>query len=563
VYIDPSRLLAHADRERPGVAPLRRFVVDVVPLPSPPPFADALAAAGSDTGAGSLLGARFAVVEGGLGIGLALTTMLEQQGAAVRMFSAADEVLADQLATGIGVDGVLWVASVDRDAPPALPAAFGPIKAAVAGGTRRLIIATGSGGSFGRSAADEPGPSVGMAGLVRTLAREVPGILVRAVDLDPKEAPTRLAEYLLAEFLTPDAPVVVGYRHGIRATPQVVPAQLASTGVGVPALGRDSVVLLTGGACGITARVALALARATGCGIELIGRTAVPATPEDPATAALDASRLRRAAGDAGRYRPGEIEARAARLRAERDVRATVAALTGTASYVRYHAVDVRDTDALRQVVAAIYADRGRIDGVVHGAGAGTAAGVVEDTLLRDKTPESFDRVFATKVQGARTLVDALRPDLGFFVVFGSVSGVFGNRGQIDYSAANDALDTCAHAWARRFHGRVVSLDWGPWGLSGMGPDVGLGIGAGAGAGIDGGIEAGRGMMPIDLERQADLERQYARRGIGLIDPDAGVVAVLRELAADVDVPQVVYMCGLPEALDDGFPGFGIMDVEP
>ncbi len=232
-----------------------------------------------------------------------------------------------------------------------------------------------------------------------------------------------------------------------------------------------------------------------------------------------------------------------ARLLAEREVRATVAALTQTASYVRYHAVDVRDADALRQVVAAVYADRGRIDGVVHGAG------VVEDKLLRHKTAESFDRVFATKVEGARTLVDALRPDLDFLVLFGSVAGVFGNRGQVDYSAANDALDTCAHAWSRRFHGRVVSLDWGPWGSSGRASDREADREAGD-------ADVGRGMV------SAELERQYARRGIGLIDPDAGVVAVLRELAADVDVPQVVYMCGLPGALDDGFSGFGIADVE-
>ncbi|WP_239380268.1 type I polyketide synthase [Frankia sp. CIT1] len=536
VYIDPSRLLANAERERPGAASLRRFVVDVVPLPLPlPSLAEALAAVGTGHGAGALSGARFAVVEGGLGIGLALTTMLERHGATVRMFSAADGSLADQLASGVGADGVLWVSPVDRDAPPALPAAFGPIKAAVAGGTRRLVIATGSGGSFGRSATDEPGPSVGIAGLARTVAREAPRTLVRAVDLDPKEAPVQLAEYLLAEILTPDAPVVVGYRHGIRSAPRVVPAQLSSTGVSVPALGRDSVVLLTGGARGITARVALALARATGCGIELIGRTVLPAVPEDPATAAApDAPRLRRTLIDAGLCRPAEIEATVARLLAEREVRATVAALTRTASYVRYHAVDVRDTEALRQVVAAVYADRGRIDGVVHGAG------TVADKLVRNKTPELSDRIFTTKVESARTLVDALRHDLDFLVLFGSVSGVFGNPGQADYAAANDALDTCAHAWARRFHGRVVSLDWGPWGSSGS---------------ESGGADFGGGMV------SAELGRQYARRGVGLIDPDAGVVAVLRELAADVDVAQVVYMCGTPEALDGGFPGPGIADV--
>ncbi len=247
----------------------------------------------------------------------------------------------------------------------------------------------------------------------------------------------------------------------------------------------------------------------------------------------MDAPQLRRALIDAGVRKPAEIEARVRRVLAEREVRATIAALTGTASYVRYHAVDVRDADALRGVVAAVYADHGRLDGVVHGAG------VLEDKLLPDKTPESFERVFATKVDGARTLAGALRPDVGFLVLFGSVSGVFGNRGQVDYAAANDALDTCAHAWGRRFRGRVVALDWGPWASSGPG-----------------GSGGGGGMV------SAELEREYARRGIGLIDPDAGVAAVLRELAADAPgAGQVVYMCGLPEAFDAGVADAGVADA--
>ncbi len=147
-------------------------------------------------------------------------------------------------------------------------------------------------------------------------------------------------------------------------------------------------------------------------------------------------------------------------------------------------------------------------------------AGILDDKLLRDKTPESFARVYATKVDGARALADALRPDVGFLVLFGSVSGVFGNRGQADYSAANDALDTLARAWAHRFTGRVVSVDWGPW--------------------------SGGMVTP-------ELEREYARRGIGAIDHDAGVACLLTELAVGSrDTAQVVYVCGDPEAFGDG-----------
>jgi NAD(P)-dependent dehydrogenase (short-subunit alcohol dehydrogenase family) len=167
--------------------------------------------------------------------------------------------------------------------------------------------------------------------------------------------------------------------------------------------------------------------------------------------------------------------------------------------------VDVRNGDAVRSVVGEIYARHGRLDGVIHGAG------VLEDKRMSDKGVESFERVFRTKVDGARHLVSALRPDLGFLVLFASVAGVFGNRGQADYAAANDAMDSLARIWARQFRGRVVAVDWGPW--------------------------AGAGMV------SAELEREYARRGVGLIGVDDGVACLLRELAfGPRDVSQVVYM---------------------
>ncbi|KPM56774.1 beta-ketoacyl synthase [Frankia sp. R43] len=498
--------------------PLRRFVIDHVTLPAVPSW-DALVAAGR---ASSLAGTRFVVVEGDLGIGLALSSLLEQAGAQVRIVSADNAEAVAQLEAEPGADGLFWVASAGSPASvgSGLPEAFGALRAAALAGPRRLFVVTGLGGDLGRGGDDaELAPGVGLAGLVRTLAHELPDTEVRLVDVHPKAAPRRIAERLLAEMFDPAAPVVVGYRENIRITPELRAVELAPDGRGAagPAgLDASGVVLLTGGARGITARTALALARATGCAVELVGRTPIPDGPEDPATvAALDAPALRRALIETGVRRPAEIEKRIGRILAEREIRATLAALGEAASSVRYHAVDVRDGAAVAAVVADVYARHGRLDGVVHGAG------VLEDRLLRSKTPESFDRVFRTKVDGAGALLDALRPDVGFVVLFGSVAGVFGNRGQVDYAAANDALDVLAHRASARLTGRVVSVDWGPWG-------------------VEAGAAAGRGMV------SEELAREYARRGIGLIDPDEGVAALLRELREPVPgAPvQVVQMCG-------------------
>jgi NAD(P)-dependent dehydrogenase (short-subunit alcohol dehydrogenase family) len=382
---------------------------------------------------------------------------------------------------------------------------------------------------------DEPA-DLGLRGLIRTVAAEYPGVLARAVDVEAKSSPREIAAQLLTELSVPAGPSVVGYLAGRRTGLRVVEVAPPGTGLaGSPGLGlnSDSVVLLTGGARGITAAAALALARATGCHIELIGRTPPPG-PADPELDTADPVALRQVliarGGLNGRRGPREIEAETARLLRERQVRGTLDRLRATAASVRYHAADVRDAASVGAVLADVYARFGRIDGVIHGAG------VVEDRLIADKTPDSFTRVYRTKVDGARALAAGLRGDVRFLVLFGSVSGVFGNRGQADYAAANDALDALARHWSLRTgHGgvpgddrqggrgtaaaggpRVLAVDWGPW--------------------------AGGGMI------SPELEREYARRGVPLIDPADGVTCLLAEIADPAGPAQVVYLCGeLPQ----------------
>ncbi|TDD58421.1 SDR family NAD(P)-dependent oxidoreductase, partial [Actinomadura rubrisoli] len=351
----------------------------------------------------------------------------------------------------------------------------------------------------------DPTPGAGLRGLARTVAQEYPEVLVRAVDVDTKDTPRAVAQRIVAELLDADAPVAVGHEGDLRRGLTLVREELAGE-ARVADLGPDGVVLLTGGARGITARAALALARTSGCHIEVMGRTPEPAdAPAFPE--ARDEASLRRALVARGGRAPAEIEAAIRRILAEREVHRNLETLRRDAASVAYHAGDVRDPQAVRDVVEDVYLRHGRLDGVIHGAG------LVEDRLVRDKEPESFGRVYRTKVDGACALAAAVRPDVGFFVVFGSVAGVHGNRGQVDYSAANDACDTLAHVWRTRLQGRVLVADWGPW--------------------------AGGGMV------SPELAREYARRGIGLIEPDAGVAALLREIAHG-DETQVVLTGPVP-----------------
>ncbi|WUI01963.1 SDR family NAD(P)-dependent oxidoreductase [Spirillospora sp. NBC_00431] len=456
-------------------------VVELDALPLPPESGTVFA------------GRRFQIVDDGCGIALELADMLDRHGAQVRTPHEADGAC----------DGLIQLAALRPGATGVLPGAYDGIRQALAGGLRWLVVAGGAGGTFGRrfdgGGIGDPAPGAGLRGLARTVALEYPEVLVRALDVDTKDTPRAIARRVLAELLNADGPVVVAHEGELRRGLSVVPAEL--DGPPEAPVGPDGVVLLTGGARGVTARVAVALARTSGCHVEIMGRTpepaGEPAFPDVP-----DEAGLRRMLVSRGGMQPAEIEATIRTVLAEREIRGNLAALREHAASVRYHAGDVRHPHAVRDVVESVYAWHGRLDGVVHGAG------IVEDRLVRDKTPESFDRVYRTKVDGACALVQAVRPDIGFFVVFGSVAGVHGNRGQADYAAANDACDTLANVWRTRLRGRVLVADWGPW--------------------------AGGGMV------SPELAREYARRGTGLIDPDAGAAALLRELAHG-DETQVVF----------------------
>ncbi|MGQ0629466.1 MAG: SDR family NAD(P)-dependent oxidoreductase [Sporichthyaceae bacterium] len=500
----------------PAREAVRRYLIELTPAPT-------------ITADGDLTGRHVTLVGGGLDIAIEFAGALTSRGAAVRTVSTdPDTELGD-------VDILVHLGSAGPSEPTALPDAFAVLRRAVLGGARQLLVVTGTGGRLGhRDAGDPPARTdspagMGLAGLVRTIAREYPALSCRAVDIDPKELPHVLSVRLIAEVLNPRGPEVVGYpegvRHGLRMTAAPLEITHAPTAAEL-GLSAASVVLLTGGARGITAQVAHGLAQASGCHLVLWGRSPLPAGDEDPATAgAIDPADLRRALIGSGVTTAAAVEREVRRILAEREIRASLAMLRSVAASVTYADIDVREPAAVCAGIAEVMARHGHVDGVVHGAG------VLDDKLIADKTPDGFARVWETKVDGARALAAALPSDLGFFVLFGSVSGVFGNRGQCDYAAANDALDALARAWETRFTGRVVSVDWGPWLPSGL---------------VSGGAAGG---MVSD-----ELLRNYARSGVGPIHPSDGVAALLGELAHGA-APQVVYVCAEPTAFDVAFSG--------
>lgn len=399
-------------------------------------------------------------------------------------------------------DAVVFLDTLDAAEPP-LPEALPLFQAALAGAPGTLVAVERR----------TEGAASGLRGFFRSVAREYPDMRTTLVEVAAGATADAVSDAVVTELAATDRePVVLndgGKRRALRLTPTDLGA-LAATGAGpagegqaeaeAAGLDRESVVLLVGGARGITARFARTIASASRCRIELMGRTPVPAATEDPATAgADDRDGLRAAFLATGLTSPGEVERLVGAVLAEREVRGTVEELRALGSEVRYHCVDVLDTEVVRATVKDIYAEHGRLDGVVY------AAGVIEDKLLAEKSTESFGRVFSTKVDGARAVLDAvdvLPRGPRFAVLFGSIAAALGNRGQSDYAAANDALEELGRRWSTDER-RGLTVHWGPW----------------AAAETNGGM-----VTPA-------LMRSYAARGIKLIDPEEGPLSLLRELA--------------------------------
>lgn len=123
---------------------------------------------------------------------------------------------------------------------------------------------------------------------------------------------------------------------------------------------------------------------------------------------------------------------------------------------------DVARTADVEAILARIESSAQPLRGIVH------AAGVLDDRTLLDLGENQFWTPVRPKVLGAWNLHTATRQlPLDFFVMYSSVAGLLGSRGQAAYSAANTFLDALSHA--RTADGlTAMSLQWGPFAEVGL-----------------------------------------------------------------------------------------------
>jgi malonyl CoA-acyl carrier protein transacylase/NAD(P)-dependent dehydrogenase (short-subunit alcohol dehydrogenase family) len=344
-----------------------------------------------------------------------------------------------------------------RAAGPALE------ESAARGGASLLTVSRldGSFGLMGLGAAVNA-ISGALAGLAKTAGCEWRSVNCKAIDLDAAfDVPEGAARLIVEEFLK-RGPNEVGLSRQGRT---VIGLDANSPHETPHRRGRDlapgDVVVLSGGARGITAEVAVALASALEPRLVLLGRSPAPEPEEDWSACIVDEAALKRAlaARSNRRLTPHELGQESRRILIDREIRRNLERINFAGSQVVYHSVDVRDGASVRAVIARVRRELGPVRGLVHGAG------VLADRKIVDQTDSQFDFVYNTKVEGLHNLFGAIDPEaLALLFLFSSSTARLGRAGQVAYAAANEYLNKWAQQQAVRLKNcRVASFNWGPW----------------------------------------------------------------------------------------------------
>lgn len=349
--------------------------------------------------------------------------------------------------------------------------------AALPPGDRQVFIVTrgvraGSAASLGLSA---------LWGLGRILATEYPDIIGGIVDL-PETLTAVTAPALRAVLGAPSGPELLSVADGVVHAARLVPLD------GPPVrpmfeCRSDSTYLITGGLGVLGLEVARWLVNRGARRLVLVGRTALP-----PRARWDDVDPQQQARVDA------------------------VRSLDAAGVTVRTLAIDVADTDALRQALRPDILGLPPVRGVVH------AAGVVDNQLADHIDDVALARALRPKADGALALHTLFPPGtLDFLALFSSAGHLLGLPGQAAYGAANAFLDGLARHRRAAGDTAVTSYAWTSWRGLGMSTSSVL---------IDGELAA-RGTADITL-REAFRVWEYAHQR------ESVFVAVLRPIPVPV-----------------------------
>jgi malonyl CoA-acyl carrier protein transacylase len=274
--------------------------------------------------------------------------------------------------------------------------------------------------------AETPGrlPAEGMLGLFLSAAQEYPAVQFRTLEIS-RDTDLRIA---LCDALDRGHTMVeMAHRDGRVFTSEGRVAPSVFMDPSTPDLSPGDVVVMSGGATGISAHLARSLVPFKPR-LVFLGRTSL-----DPGMNNVKA-------------RPAHppSESVAFEDRASEIIR-TLADLHSSGIEAFYHTCDVADPEAVRSVMDEVANRYGKVRGIIHGAG------VLRDGLLGQMTPDDFSMVTDIKFLGAWNLfMAAEKAGLRFFAGLSSVAAIQGNPGQTNYAAANRMMSALIRTLRRK-----------------------------------------------------------------------------------------------------------------
>ncbi|MCX6130142.1 MAG: SDR family oxidoreductase, partial [Proteobacteria bacterium] len=461
------------------------------------------------------------IADDGSSMARTLMLKLQERGLHVKLVSLAQ---VDRLQAPEQLHGLILLAPSKLEVQPIrwLSLAFrllrkcGPALKAAAGESLFAVVSR-YGGHFGVDGLQSIDQVYGsaLAALVKTVAQEWDGVHARALDMaadfiDGNEAAQRCLETLLLA-----GPVEMGVTREQTFELQLKAFPWPQEGGGEPLAHFGELILVTGGARGVTAASLLPLVKQWKPKLVIWGRTALESF-EHPSLAGLeDASSLQRALLSLypDLSRPRDLAAAYQKLMQQREMRDHLAALKAAGAQVVYEVVDVSQDAELRHAFARLYEEHGVPQGILHGAG------VIRDKFILDQKDEEFTEVLATKLRLLPHLEEAARRGTRWQILFSSSTARLGRKGQVAYGVANETLNKFAQL-SNHLHPRcyVLAFNWGPW----------------AGGMVNDG-----------------LKKIFAAEGVATISLDAGSALVYQSLAQPQLALHELMVLGREESLDD------------
>ncbi len=354
-----------------------------------------------------------------------------------------------------------------------------------------------------------------ISGFVKTAAKEYPNIKMSLLNTDT--CTTSSLWLIIDELKSESNDLVVKYKNQKRfiQTIEQISSQPATSAMGK--IKKEGTYLITGGLNGLGFSIAQIISQKYGADLILVGKSEFPDRKEWD-------SYLQ------GTYADDNFSNKIKAIKTMEE----------NGSKVRIFNVDV----TYRYEVETLFdhlGDNPKIDGIFH------LAGVIRDSLIRNKNAEDVNKVLSPKIQGSVNIVETFkRVNPSFIVFFSSIASFFGSIGQSDYAAANSFMDDYADFISKNLGIPAISINWTLWDAVGMGvrsghADAKKSIGMQP-FNIEDGYEALEEILGLNVSQVIALNNSIEEMALPTVTPSQEIKNYPQESLKETQVHEIDYV---------------------